>query len=402
MSGIVGALVEAWDEVRIHKLRVLLSLIGVAAAVMAITGVTAAIDMLKQAYAEQNERYNGRQVTVSLNAYQMTGMPTHSELTALDAAFADALARYDITYSYRDQWAQATMKFPGGDQLIQVEAVDADLGTIRRVPMSQGHWFGADDEAAYAPRLVVNQAFLDATGETDLSGHPSVLLGSGDTRVTAVVVGVYSEDWPNDQPSVYALYDQLARWAPESLGSGSTPTLNMWVPRDLADDLSDRMRRDVAAAMPGWQVDAWDNRNSGIGGLDGATRWVALGVGGFALLLGGLGLVNISLVTVRYRIREIGIRRSFGATSGRIFFGVMLESVVATVVAGAAGVALAIVALRYVPIDRVFGSQIEDMPPFPVSAAVVGMAAATVVGALAGLIPALVAVRVKVIDAIRY
>ena len=51
------------------------------------------------------------------------------------------------------------------------------------------------------------------------------------------------------------------------------------------------------------------------------------------LLLGALGLVNIAMVTVRGRIREIGVRRSFGATAARVFVAVMLESVVATVVA---------------------------------------------------------------------
>lgn len=49
--------------------------------------------------------------------------------------------------------------------------------------------------------------------------------------------------------------------------------------------------------------------------------------------LDALGLVNISMVTVRQGIHEIGVRRSFGVTSRRIFFSIMLESVVATVVA---------------------------------------------------------------------
>ena len=44
------------------------------------------------------------------------------------------------------------------------------------------------------------------------------------------------------------------------------------------------------------------------------------------ILLGALGLVNIALVTVKQRVREIGIRRSFGATAGRVFFAVMMES----------------------------------------------------------------------------
>jgi putative ABC transport system permease protein len=106
---------------------------------------------------------------------------------------------------------------------------------------------------------------------------------------------------------------------------------------------------------------------------------------------------------VRHRIREIGIRRSFGATSARVFFGVLMESVVATVVAGFVGVVLAVAILKAIPVDALFGGYgLQDVPPFPLSAALIGMAAATAVGALAGLIPAEVAVRVKVIDAIRY
>jgi putative ABC transport system permease protein len=175
----------------------------------------------------------------------------------------------------------------------------------------------------------------------------------------------------------------------------------LWVPPDRSAEIGESITRDLQAAAPGWQVEVMDNRYDS-GGLDRATKWVGIGIGGFALLLGGLGLVNIALVTVRYRIREIGIRRSFGATSGRVFFGVLLESVVATVVAGLVGVVLAVAIIKNIPVERVFGGGIQDMPPFPFSAALVGMAAAVAVGALAGLIPATFAVRVKVIDAIRY
>jgi putative ABC transport system permease protein len=85
-----------------------------------------------------------------------------------------------------------------------------------------------------------------------------------------------------------------------------------------------------------------------------------------------------------------------------VFFGVLLESVVATLVAGAVGVALAVVALDMLPVDRMFGTALQDRPPFPLSAALTGLACAAGVGALAGLLPAVWAVRVKVIDAIRY
>lgn len=74
----------------------------------------------------------------------------------------------------------------------------------------------------------------------------------------------------------------------------------------------------------------------------------------------------------------------------------------ATVVAGFVGVVAAVALIRNLAVEQVLGSSIQDMPPFPVSAALTGMACATAVGALAGVIPATVAVRVKVIDAIRY
>ena len=119
-------------------------------------------------------------------------------------------------------------------------------------------------------------------------------------------------------------------------------------------------------------------------------------------MLGALGLVNISLVTVRYRVREIGIRRSYGATGARIFVGVLLESVVATVLAGAIGVTAAVALVKAPFVTSFFRDQgLVDLPPFPLEAVLVGLGAATLVGILAGALPALIATRIKVIDAIR-
>lgn len=402
MTGLVGALVEAWDELRLHKLRVLLALIGVAAAVMAITAVTAAVQMLTQGYKEASERDMGRQVTLSIDAWPMTEQAAPA--TELDATYDRALERYGIEWASRDWYTSAPFRFPDGTRDVEVRAVDPDLGTMQRVAVDRGRWFTEADLDTYAPLLVVNEVFLEALGAGDLDSHPTVLLGD-ETPVRATVVGVTAQRWPGEMPSAIILYDQLTRWyTPDgSEGFGqAAPSLKVWVPPGAADELSPLLQRDVASVLPGWEVQVYDNRNAGFGTLDGAARWIALGVGAFALLLGGLGLVNIALVTVRHRIREIGIRRSFGATSGRIFFGVLMESVVATAVAGVVGVVLAVAVIKNIPVDTLFGGGIQDRPPFPVSAALVGMACATGVGALAGVIPATVAVRVKVIDAIRY
>ncbi|MEJ1231239.1 MAG: FtsX-like permease family protein [Galbitalea sp.] len=105
---------------------------------------------------------------------------------------------------------------------------------------------------------------------------------------------------------------------------------------------------------------------------------------------------------MRYRVREIGIRRSFGATAARVFFSVMMESVVATFVAGGIGVIVAILLVENPLTQGYIARAVVNVPAFPFSAAVIGMVCSVGVGALAGLLPALVAVRVKVIDAIRF
>lgn len=416
MTGIVGAIVEAWDELRIHKLRVLLALIGVACAVTAITSVTAVIAMLKQATQEQTDRQNGRLVTLMVSAYpvdQAAAAPTD-----WDDAFGELLDRYSITYASRDAWLQVPMRMADGKRAVQIRTVDTDLGTINRIVPTTGRWFTETDETAFGPTLVVNQSFLTAIGVADLSSHPTVEMGDR-APVTTTIVGVLADDWPGAEPTAMVLYDQYHRWIGDD-GSGiqsggaapaagsmqasmnqQVPTMYLWVPTDQARDLTARIKQDMQTVAPGWQVDVQDN-DYGNGGLDRAAKWVGIGIGGMALLLGGLGLVNIALVTVRYRIREIGIRRSFGATSGRVFFGVLLESVVATFVAGLVGVTLSVAIVKNIPVEKLFGGGIQDMPPFPVSAAVVGMLCATAVGALAGIIPASFAVRVRVIDAIRY
>lgn len=399
MTGFFGALAEAWDELRVHKLRVLLALIGVAVAVCAITTITAAGDMLRQVSAEANERWSGRPATLSVSAY-----PTGQEIPGVEeyvAAYEDITARYEVEYSSMVMWSETTFRFPGGTMPTQTNAVSADWATMHRFVVDGGRWFTENDADNLSPALVVNQAFLDALGQR-IEDHPTITIG-GENPVEATIIGSYANTWPGESPSAYMLVESKLRWStPESLMNAGPPMLELWVPTDAVDALTDAVRRDLSGAIAGAQVDVSRMDSPEMNMIDGATKWVILGVSAVALLLGGLGLVNIALVTVRYRIREIGIRRSFGASSGRVFFSVLMESVVATVVAGIVGVSLAIVILHNVPLDTMMGSPVQDQPGFPVSAAVTGMVAAVGVGALAGLIPALVAVRVKVIDAIRY
>jgi putative ABC transport system permease protein len=392
MTGVVGAIIEAWDELRIHRVRVLLALIGVACAVTAITGISAAVTMVGQAMQEETERMGGRDTT--LEAWSMGGgTMSAAEVDAVVDGVAD---RHRI--SYYSVRATADLRVRGAETGTYVDwsAVDVDSGTITRQDMEDGRWFTDADSERLAPVLVVNQAFLDAYADgAPASAHPSVVI-EGETPVAATVIGEVPVQWNGEEPRAMMLFDQAIRWFPDRVMADG---YRFWVPPELADQFAEVLPRDLAAAGVPFDV---QKPPVEVFAIDRVLQYLVLGVGGFALLLGGLGLLNIALVTVRYRIREIGIRRSFGATSGRVFFGVLMESVVATTVAGVVGVVIAVAIIKNIPIDRIFGRPIDDLPGFPFDAALVGMACAIGIGALAGLIPAIYAVRVKVIDAIRY
>ncbi|MGH8773781.1 MAG: ABC transporter permease [Jiangellaceae bacterium] len=396
MTGLVAALVEAWGEVRVHKVRVILSLVGVMLAVAAMTTITAVGDMARQANAEYAERQGGRPATLGVNAWSETGL---IDAEAIDAAFADVVDRYQIGYTSMFSYTEQVFRFRESSERVEARIVDEAYGDMHRIEPVLGHWFTESDERRYAPSLVVNEAFLARLGVPDLSARPTVVLGR-DRPVRATVIGVVANEYQDVPPTAYLLRAVAHRWNAANVEMFGPPTLELWVPPDQADELTDLIRRDIRASLgEGSNVEIYRMDSSGFEDIDEQLTWVIRGVSAIALALASLGLVNIALVTVRYRIREIGIRRSFGATSGRVFFSVMMESVWATIAAGLLGVGVAIAIVKNLPPDLL---DVTDLPPFPVRAAVEGMVAASLVGALAGLLPAIVAVRVKVIDAIRY
>jgi putative ABC transport system permease protein len=326
------------------------------------------------------------------------------DVEKLDAAFESTMDRYKITYRSRNAYTNLTIQFPDGVRDVQAQVVDQEFGVMHRIRLAHGEWFTPYDEQRMAPALIVNEVFWKLLGSPALSSHPTVTI-PGTQPTTAVITAVTPSAQYEDYPSAYILTTAFDAVASDEQKAQTYPNYEAWAPLDMADELTTLIQRDVAGALgTDWQTDVVRNDYLAYSDEDPLLfiKLLVTGVAILILLLGALGLVNISMVTVRQRIREIGIRRSFGATAGRVFFAVMMESVVATVVAGIAGVAIAVLAVKNPWVTSFVAQGVQDVPAFPIEAALIGLASATFVGALAGLLPALVAVRVKVIDAIRY
>lgn len=402
MNGVVGALIEAWQELRIHKLRVLLSLIGVAVAVAAMTGVSALVTSADQVQREMMERMGGREgsLTIYLND-DSDGDPLEAS-RAVSERFAEFVERNEIRYASRNTWAQATLiarDYPVGTELM---VVDQPYGAMRRVSTIEGEWFGTNADDRPAPPIVVNEAFLRVTG---MAGEPvpftaQIELGEEQVRNTVVVSGVVPDEWELDGPRAYMLNSGflaiLDRTGAAAIDAGA-PELEMWVGADLVAEAERAALASLTGAEVMIQDHSWIEESSKIMGIVGYT------ITGLVLGLAALNLLTISMVTLRQRIREIGIRRAFGASSTRVFFAVLMESVVATLLAGVLGVLTAAALFDKLPIDEwLAGMPLQDPIAFPADAAVLGITVAALVGALAGLVPALVAVRIRPIDAIRF
>ncbi|KQS63603.1 ABC transporter permease [Modestobacter sp. Leaf380] len=404
MTGVLGVLAEAWGEVRVHRVRVVLSLVGVFLAVFAMTAVTGLGLIVAQVQQEQAERYQGRAATISVSGFDpATGLPPSPD--AWDAASQELLDRYGVTEYATVGYGSALLRLPAGTQEVQTTDVSPSYGDLHRIEPIAGRWFTDRDRESLSPALVVNEFVLDQMGGGPFTGPRSIVLG-GPRPVTATVVGVLENDG-GEYPQVYRIDRSVleAATAPRDPYLFGPDQLELWVPAAQADDVVAAVSSDLPLLLPGGiQVQAYRMDSPGLAGSLDTLRLAVRGAGGVVLLLGGLGVFNVGMMAVRQRVREIGIRRSFGATSGRVFSAIMLESVVATLLAGVAAVALAVLVVANLPIEEWFnnGVPIADEPGFPVQAAVEGLVAAAGVGALAGLLPAVLAVRVKVIDAIRF
>jgi putative ABC transport system permease protein len=404
MTVLIGSMIEAWDELRIHKLRVLLSLIGVSVAVAAMTGVLAIGQMLGQANTEMMQKWNGRDAMVYINgAFETEG--TQTDVTAIMKGFAE---RFEVQYSSRVVQSWNAFQTSTGPMETELTLVDSPYQVMHNLKIVSGSWFGDGDAQRLAPAVVVNEAYLRETGmPKDLSVQTGLALQNGGKAYDLVVIGVVPDEWPDEHPRIWMLVDSyLNVFAndPQAIVD-MYPSLELWLdPQDVQNATDAAYAYFKPYVRDENSMDVWDNTNS-MGQQDNfmsTFQTIVLGVGTVILGIGALSLVNISLVTVQQRIREIGIRRAFGATTGRVFFSIMMESVVATFMAGLIGVVLAVIVVGQIPVvEMLMGQEIENPPGFPTGAAVTGILVATGIGALSGLIPGLVATRIKPIEAMR-
>jgi len=126
-------------------------------------------------------------------------------------------------------------------------------------------------------------------------------------------------------------------------------------------------------------------------------------IASISLIVGGIGIMNIMLVSVTERTKEIGLRKAVGATNNDILQQFLIESILLTFTGGIIGIIFGavVVGLIYFVLSTFFVS-IGWVFTFPVSAVILGIAVSTISGLAFGIYPAYQAGKKNPIDALRY
>ena len=120
-------------------------------------------------------------------------------------------------------------------------------------------------------------------------------------------------------------------------------------------------------------------------------------IAGISLLVGGIGVMNIMLVSVTERTREIGLRKALGATRRKILTQFLIESMVLTLLGGLIGLGLAVV------LTNILGNSIAEIKPYiSINVAIGSLIFSALIGMVFGILPANKASKLDPIEALRY
>jgi len=140
-----------------------------------------------------------------------------------------------------------------------------------------------------------------------------------------------------------------------------------------------------------------------LGTITSVLTFFLAAIASISLVVGGIGIMNIMLVSVTERTREIGLRKAVGATDNDILQQFLIESVLLTLVGGIVGIAIGagFVGLIYFVLSTFFPS-VGWVFAFPISAVILGLSVSGISGIAFGIYPARKAGKKNPIDALRY
>ena len=345
MGDVVEAAKMALRSLRANVFRSVLTLLGIVIGVGSVIAMLAIGDGAKQAVIDRISAMGSNLLLVRPGAPNQRGFQNTATLVLPDVYAIDASVQ-NVLAAVPEQTSTATLRQGGADYSTSVTGTSSKFPLARQWPVARGTFFSADDEANYATVAVLGQTVVNAlfSDGTDPIGQYVLV-----NNLIMQVVGVMSErgasPMGSDQDDVV-----FVPYATSSLRlSGQRFLRNVTV---AVDDVSriDATQADVEKLLLERHgvVDFQIRNMASILEASAQTQntmTMLLGsIAAISLLVGGIGVMNIMLVSVTERTREIGIRMATGARERNILQQFLIEAVVVSALGGAIGVVMGLVA----------------------------------------------------------
>jgi putative ABC transport system permease protein len=294
----------------------------------------------------------------------------------------------------------------------QVSGVPPIYSQVRTIPLAVGRWINDDDNAERRRVCLLGREMT----RNMFPGRPAVgstiLLNGVRFQVIGTLNMIGQEEQNATNVRIFVPFNTMRELFPlagDNSKEGNAISFINYQPRSFEENevAKAELHQIVARNHGGFDpkgVDIWEEwdtvkNQKTMGKIFTAMDWFLGGVGLVTLALGAIGIVNIMLVAVTERTREIGLRKALGATNRSILFQFFLEGAFLTLMSGAIGVGGAMLVIQL--LSGVHLPQGFDTPRIvPVSAigAVLSLALA---GITAGLYPARKAALLEPVEALR-
>jgi putative ABC transport system permease protein len=413
LSELIGQVLESLLR---NKLRTFLTMAGIAWGITSIVLIVAMGDGFK-AGQKNNMKQLGENIVILFGGRteQQAGGERAGRRVSLNYSDVENMRRecYLVSMVAAQLEGSVRVTSPYNSGTFDASGVEAFFPELRTIPIGDGRFFSETDEK-HGERVAV----IGVDVRKQLFGTRVDIVGST-VAVNSIpyrIIGVMAD---KEQNSSYNGLDEKKIWLPYTTMTRDVPPTKYYVPGflneilyrprslDQYEEARAQVRKVIGRAHgfnPGDKsaLGVWDTvedqrRTAGI--FDSMT--VFLGFIAFVTLsLGGIGVMNIMLVTVSERTREIGLRKALGATRLRIMIDFLAEGCVLAFASGAIGWGVAFglsSALNLVKMPEMF-------PGLPVSGATTALAfgTLTIIAIASALFPAWRAASLTPVEALRY
>lgn len=387
----------SWQNIKGNKMRTFLTTLGIIIGVAAVISMITIVDgVINYVMGEFSSLGAG---TLSVSAY---GTPLKHGLTEADLAQIEALDNVAGVNPQISVMASGARR--GADMVdsVSIQGISDDyyINNPELVTIGRPLVYTDIEHESYV--CVINQKLAENLFPGENPVGQEVLLGGISYRI--IGMEGESDDLMAAMSAMGSSNDGSAKIpytiAKKVTGTDGITSLEVYIENtDMTESLMDEIEGILYQAFnqrdDGYSVFSMDSLLETMNSMMDTLTYMLAGIASIALLVGGIGIMNMMLVSVTERTKEIGLRKAMGATPGRIQLQFLLESVVLSLLGGVLGVVLGL-------LISVGVMALLDTPfAFSASAVALGVGFSTAVGIIFGWAPAKKASQLSPIDALR-